>query len=151
MHIEVEPPVGWSRTRPVAGAVVLRAPAGELTVHVFRIFPQGSVDLATLLERDRPPLSRWEAAQSVELTTTVGWPMQLITATMVGPAGPVETRLAAVYQFLHYAGAAVAIAADPQVYETHRLTVIGIFRSARPNLRPEEPLCVNELWELCDP
>jgi hypothetical protein len=147
MYIELDPPSGWSHEK-VGDTQRWMSPNATVWVHAAPIVGRGVLELRSILEIDRPPLSRWEPRQTVQLATVSGWPMQLITAAMVGPAGDLETRLAAVYEFLHFSGVALAVARDPDVYEEHRLALVAMLGSARPHLRPDEPVTIRELWDM---
>lgn len=113
------------------------------------LVPRAAFDLNGAVGQERPPLSRVDVLQAVDMQSATGWHMRLITAAVRTPGAPDETRLAAVYDVIHWAGFAMAIASAPDVYERHRETVLGVLVGARPDLRAgREAVCVKDLWEL---
>ncbi len=118
---------------------------------MWPLLPRGSVELASLVSHARPPLSRLEILQTMELATETGWRMQLVTAEVRGAEGTIETRLAALYEVVHWAGFALAIASDPASYDRHRQALVEMFTSATPDLHALEPACVKDLFRMDSP
>ena len=145
--MQLAPPPGWTVERR-GQAATLVAPVPGLVVHAAPMVPRGTLDLPSVIGRDRPPLSRLEVLQTLELATDVGWRMQLITASVIDAAGPRETRLAAIYDVIHWNAVVLAIGSDAAVYDAHREAVVQMLVAARPHLSHAEPVCVKHLWEM---
>jgi hypothetical protein len=162
MRLSFELPDGWTpRHRRAPGsppdapadAVLISHATDDVLIAVTPLLPKSGFQPLPILEEGRPPASEVQVIQLLEhARTRDGWPMRLATYRFVGEDGaPLETRLAATYEMIHFAAAAVARATDGAAYERRRQEVLAIFTSVRPHLWGAEPVTIAELWAVGDP
>ena len=119
----------------------------DLVFMVFPLVPRRELATEALLLRGLVPGAEIVRAAPVAERSKTGWPMTLLEADVRAP-GQDEIRLLARYDILLLAGAVLLRASNRARFEKHRIDVIKLLRSARPDLASDEPARIGELWDM---
>jgi hypothetical protein len=117
--------------------------------------PRAWIDFS--VARDLPGNARPKLVHSVDSSTTLGWPMQILHVVLLEVHKDkdgeqekeilAETRLAAFYKFNEYAGHAMVRGTHVERWEAHRGQLLEILQTGRPDYRsPNVIAAISELF-----